>query len=109
MLWLVALFSADVRLSDGFPSSVHLLAEWERAVLSSRLNVRSIFYSQLLTAMFIDEWNILVREKAGLHALNRTLTLKFQLFGDDYSISFDDLATGTADMHMSVGGTYNSS
>ena len=57
------------------------------------------YYLQLLTAMFIDEWNVLVRAQVGF-----TLTLKFSLFGKEYSISFDDLIAGTTDMYMSVGG-----
>lgn len=53
-----------------------------------------MFLFQMLTGMFIDKWNALLR-------LTSEVSLRFKLFGEDHSIS---IALGKVDVHLSIGG-----
>ena len=56
-------------------------------------------FFQILTGLFIDEWNMLLNVK-----FSATPRLKFKMFGNTYSITFDDLIEGTTEAFSSVGG-----
>ena len=56
---------------------------------------------QMLTAIFIDEWNVLAQVQA-----SATPTVTFKLFNKVHSISFPDMAKVSVDMYMSIGGEF---
>ncbi|KAK3103537.1 hypothetical protein FSP39_019957 [Pinctada imbricata] len=54
--------------------------------------------TDMLIAMFIEEWNAFVTVKA-----TGKVTLKFKLMGKNYTLFLQDLLTSNLDMYMSVG------
>ncbi|XP_060574162.1 uncharacterized protein LOC132731881, partial [Ruditapes philippinarum] len=53
----------------------------------------------MLTSIFLDEWNTYIRM-----SLSASPTIKFKVFGKEYSITFKSLITSEMNMYLSVGG-----
>ncbi|XP_060560681.1 uncharacterized protein LOC132720542 isoform X1 [Ruditapes philippinarum] len=53
----------------------------------------------MLTSIFLDEWNTYIRM-----TLSASPTIKFKVFGKEYSITFKSLLTSEMNLYLSVGG-----
>jgi hypothetical protein len=60
-----------------------------------------VFITQMLTSIFLDEWNTYIRM-----SLSASPTIKFKVFGKEFSITLKSLITSEMNVYLSVGGKY---
>ena len=59
------------------------------------------YFLQLLTSVFLDEWNMLMRTK-----VTAGMIIKFELFGAMQEIRLKDQGVASVDIYASIGGKY---